>query len=132
MTPKKACHWAVLNDTKRKLALLSRMTTTTRDLKSKDEITPLELLLILTYLYLVWVKRNGVTSFVVKLGMTSARRIAPVDTGLQSLVLLPTGGGTGSVLWKIHQIIKKICSFFYILSHYIGLKIIAQNVMSST
>lgn len=51
-------------------------------------------------------RRNGVVSFIRRLGRTSARRIAPVETGLQSLELFcEIGVGSGVVLYK--QISKK-------------------------
>ena len=40
---------------------------------------------------------NGVVSFITKDGRTSASNTAPVETGLQSLVLLAVGVGIGSV-----------------------------------
>ncbi len=47
------------------------------------------------------VKRKGIVSFMAKLGSTSASKIAPVETGLQSLELFVGGLGEGSVLCKV-------------------------------
>lgn len=57
-------------------------------------------ILIYKKLYLICVKRKGIVSFMAKLGSTSASKIAPVETGLQSLELFVGGLGEGSVLCK--------------------------------
>lgn len=50
--------------------------------------------------YLIWVRRNGVVIFIAKLGRMSASKMAPVDTGLQSLVLFVIGVGVGAVFYR--------------------------------
>lgn len=50
---------------------------------------------------LMCVKRNGVVSFMARLGKTSANKIAPVETGLQSLELFVTGAGVGTVFFRL-------------------------------
>ena len=53
------------------------------------------------HLYLMCVKRNGIVSFIARLGRTSASKIAPVETGLQSLVLFVVWLGVGTVLYNL-------------------------------
>ena len=45
------------------------------------------------------VKRKGIVSFIASEGSTSANKMAPVETGLQSLELFAGGLGVGSVLY---------------------------------
>lgn len=49
--------------------------------------------------YLMCVKRKGIVSFIASEGSTSANKMAPVETGLQSLELFAGGLGVGSVLY---------------------------------
>ena len=58
----------------------------------------------------MWVRRNGVVNFIQREGRTSASKIAPVEIGLQSLVLFPVGTiGIGSVLCHIKIVLFIIC-----------------------
>lgn len=88
----------MLNETSRKLALLNAITIRTLNLKVAVLLS-FALCYIEHLSYLTCVRRKGIVSFIARLGRTSASKMAPVETGLQSLELLFTIGlGVGFVL----------------------------------